>query len=128
MSIEYRINETVSTDEFIDVLKRSGLAERRPVHDRRCIAGMLENCNLLVTARTAGVLIGVARSLTDFHFACYLSDLAVDKSYQAKGIGVELQRRTQGQLGYHCKLILIAAPLACNGQVKTDIELSSISV
>ena len=112
MNIEFHVNETVTTAEFISVLERSGLAERRPIHDRDCIAGMLANCNLLVTARVAGVLVGVARSLTDFHYACYLSDLAVDKSYQAKGIGIELQRKTQAQLGPQCKLILIAAPKA----------------
>jgi hypothetical protein len=112
MNIEYHVNEAVTVDEFIDVLNRSGLSERRPVQDRACMSGMLDNCNLMVTARTNGVLIGVARSVTDFHYACYLSDLAVDKSYQAIGIGIELQRLTQAQLGPHCRLILIAAPQA----------------
>ena len=114
MKIEYKINEVVSVDEFIDVLERSGLSERRPVHDRVCMAGMLENCDLLVTARVDGLLVGVSRSLTDFHYACYLSDLAVDKRFQGKGVGIELQRRTQNELGPHCKLILIAAPKANN--------------
>ena len=80
--------------------------------DKDCIAGMIDNCNLLVTAKKDGLLVGVARSLTDFHYACYLSDLAVDKSCQSQGIGIELQRQTQAQLGPHCKLILIAAPKA----------------
>lgn len=112
MKVDYRINEDVSVDEFIGVLGRSGLAERRPVHDRGCMAGMLENCNLLVTARIDGVLVGISRSITDFHYACYLSDLAVDKAHQCKGVGIELQRQTQNALGPHCNLILIAAPLA----------------
>ena len=112
MNIDYHINEVVMVDEFIDVLHKSGLAERRPVHDRQCMSGMLDNCNLIVSARISGVLVGVARSVTDFHYACYLSDLAVDKSYQAIGIGIELQRLTQAQLGPHCRLIVIAAPKA----------------
>jgi len=112
MTIEYHINQPITIDEFILVLQNSGLAERRPVHDRECIAGMLEHANLLVTARIDGKLVGVARSLTDFHYACYLSDLAVDKAVQAQGIGIELQRLTQAQLGPRGKLILLAAPQA----------------
>lgn len=41
---------------------------------------------------------------------CYLSDLAVSKAHQEKGIGKKLQMLTQEQLGPRCKLILIAAP------------------
>ncbi len=49
--------------------------------------------------------------MKDFHFACYLSDLAVDENYQRMGIGIELQRLTQQELGPNCMLILIAARL-----------------
>jgi len=54
----------------------------------------------------------IARSLTDFHYACYLSDLAVDEGYPRRGIGQALQRLTQQQLGPRCSLIVIAAPAA----------------
>ena len=74
--------------------------------------GMLDNANLLVTAYAEGTLIGVARSITDFHYCCYLADLAVDKAFQRQGIGRELIRRTRAQLGKHCRLILLAAPAA----------------
>jgi len=50
--------------------------------------------------------------LTDFHYACYLSDLAVDEDYQRHGLGQALQRLTQQQLGPRCHLIVIAAPAA----------------
>ena len=112
MNIEYRTNHRISVDEFISLLKRSGLAERRPIDDRDCLSGMLTHCNLLVTAWAEEVVVGVARSVTDFHYACYLSDLAVDTAFQKHGIGIELQRRTQDQIGPRCKLILLAAPLA----------------
>jgi predicted N-acetyltransferase YhbS len=88
------------------------LGERRPIDDRECMAGMVNNSNLLVTAWDGDKLVGVARSMTDFHYACYLSDLAVDGDYQRQGIGKQLQILTQQQLGRHCKLILIAAPAA----------------
>jgi predicted N-acetyltransferase YhbS len=112
MRVEYRVNDTVSVEEFVRVLNASGLGERRPVDDLKCIAGMLRNSNLVVTARLDGVLVGIARSMTDFHYACYLSDLAVDRSHQKKGIGVALQRLTQLQLGPRCRIILLAAPQA----------------
>ncbi|MBI5096492.1 MAG: GNAT family N-acetyltransferase, partial [Nitrospirae bacterium] len=68
--------------------------------------------NLMVTAWNDGKLIGIARSMTDFHYACYLSDLAVHREYQKRGIGKRLQIITQEKLGPKCKLILVAAPAA----------------
>jgi GNAT superfamily N-acetyltransferase len=112
MNIEYKINAPVSTDQFIELLRKSTLDERRPVDDLDCMEGMVRNSNLMVTAWHGEKLVGVARSMTDFYYACYLSDLAVHKKYQKSGIGKKLQTLTQEQLGPHCKLILIAAPAA----------------
>jgi GNAT superfamily N-acetyltransferase len=112
MNIEYKINTPVSADQFIELLNESTLGERRPVDDRQCMDGMVNNSNLMVTAWDGDKLIGIARSMTDFHYACYVSDLAVHKRYQNKGIGKNLLNITQEQLGPKCNLILIAAPAA----------------
>ena len=112
MKIEYKVNTPVSADQFIELLRDSTLGERRPVDDRICMEGMVENSNLMVTAWCDGRLVGIARSMTDFHYACYLSDLAVHGRYQGMGIGKQLQALTQAQLGPRCKLILVAAPSA----------------
>lgn len=112
MGIKYEINAPIDVDQFIDLLKRSTLGERRPIDDRECMEGMIANSNLTVTAWESGVLVGIARSITDFHYACYLSDLAVCQSHQKSGVGKQLQITTQNQLGPRCKLILIAAPVA----------------
>jgi ribosomal protein S18 acetylase RimI-like enzyme len=64
----------------------------------------------------------VARSLTDFCFACYLSDLAVDKQYQHQGIGKELVRLTRQALGETTMLLLIAAPEAMGYYGKIGFE------
>lgn len=112
MSIEYKINAPITTDQFILLLHESSLGERRPIKDRKCIEGMINNSNLVVSAWVGEKLVGIARSITDFHYACYLSDLAVDKKNQNNGIGKMLQIMTQKQLGPKCKLILIAAPSA----------------
>jgi ribosomal protein S18 acetylase RimI-like enzyme len=112
MNIKYQVNADVTTDQFIELLKQSTLAERRPVDDRQCMEGMVKNSNLHVSAWDGETLIGIARSMTDYHYACYLSDLAVHKEYQGRGVGRQLQRLTQKQLGDKCNLILVAAPAA----------------
>ena len=110
--ITYRVDVPITPDQFIDVLRRSTLAERRPVDFPARIASMLKHADILVTAWENERLIGVARSVTDFDFCCYLSDLAVDRTVQKQGVGRELIRETRKQLGEGCLLILLAAPKA----------------
>ncbi len=110
--IDYGLEPELSADEFIDVLVRSTLAERRPVDNREAIERMLANADLIVTARVAGQLVGVSRAFTDFAFCTYLSDLAVNREYQGRGIGRELIRRTHEAAGLNTSLILLAAPKA----------------
>ena len=112
MNIKYAIDRPISEPEFIDLLRRSTLAERRPVDDADCVKAMLQHADLLCTAWDGPTLVGVARSVTDFEYCCYLSDLAVDQDYQKKGIGRELIWLTQSKLGSRAKLILLAAPKA----------------
>src|SRR4051812_43366123 len=112
MEVVYQLEPGLSALEFIDVLVRSTLGQRRPIHDEKVIAAMLANADVIVTARVAGLLVGVSRAITDFAFCTYLSDLAVDQAYQRQGIGRELIRRTHEAAGTHAKLILLAAPAA----------------
>ncbi len=112
MTVQYRLEPDLSPEEFIDVLVRSTLAERRPVHDPDTIRAMLKNADVIVTARLDGLLVGVSRALTDFAYCTYLSDLAVDERHQRQGIGRELIRRTHEAAGLHTTLILLAAPKA----------------
>lgn len=119
--ITYQIEQNLSAQEFIDVLKKSTLGERRPVDDQERILKMLEHGNLIVTARYNNVLIGVARSLTDFLYCTYLSDLAVDEAYQKKGIGKELIRLTKLETP-QAKLILLSAPKAVDYYPKIGMK------
>jgi|GEM_PF-52033 len=111
-TIAYHVNAPLDVERFVDLLRRSTLAERRPVDDLACMAGMLAHADLTLTAWDGDRLVGVARSVTDFHYACYLSDLAVDSAYQGTGIGRELVRRSVAALGPRCTLRLISAPAA----------------
>ncbi|HUK41850.1 MAG TPA: GNAT family N-acetyltransferase [Candidatus Acidoferrales bacterium] len=108
----YRYDQKITSEQFVDLLKRSTLAERRPVGDAERIASMLEHANLICTAWVGDLLVGVARSVTDFSYCCYLSDLAVDAAYQHEGIGTELIRMTQSRIHPQAKLVLLAAPKA----------------
>src|SRR5579862_4757216 len=110
--IEYRVGNDLDLDEFIELYRASTLGERRPVEDRARMAAMLANANLIVTAWDGALLVGISRSLTDFAYATYLSDLAVRVSHQRLGIGKELIRRTQQAGGPHARLVLLAAPAA----------------
>jgi GNAT superfamily N-acetyltransferase len=107
--MEYNIENNLDLQEFSQVLMDSPLAERRPIDEPQRLQKMLEFGNLIVTARYHGKLVGVARSLTDYSFCTYLSDLAVAKDFQRQGIGRELIRRTK-RATPEAKLILLAAP------------------
>jgi len=112
LNIIYKINPKISSAQFIDILNNSTLGKRRPVDDVDTIQGMLDNANVIVTATLDNKIIGIARAVTDFHYCCYLSDLAVHIKYQSKGIGKKLINKVQEQLNNKCKVILLSAPNA----------------
>lgn len=111
-NVVYALEPTLSVEDFIDVLRRSTLAERRPVDDQATIAGMLRHASVVITARVDNRLVGVSRAISDFSYCTYLSDLAVDEVFQGRGIGRELIRRTHEAAGLGTTLILLAAPKA----------------
>ena len=109
--ITYRLGNVLDLDAVIELYRTSTLGERRPVDDRKRMQLMLANANLVVTAWDGELLVGIARSVSDFSYATYLSDLAVRASHQKQGIGRELIRRTQEQ-GGQASVILLSAPKA----------------
>ena len=111
-AIHYTIDRTITLEQFRDLLVRSTLGERRPIDNDECLRGMITNADIMATAWDGETLVGVSRALTDWHYACYLADLAVDVAYQRHGIGKRLIDLTQRQLGPLCKIILLAAPAA----------------
>jgi predicted N-acetyltransferase YhbS len=122
--INYKIENDLDADEFISVLNKSTLGQRRPVNEGDRIDKMLQHGNLIITARINGKLVGVSRSLTDFAYCTYLADLAVDEAFQKQGIGKELIRQTKLAAPF-AKIILLAAPAATDyyphiGMVKHD--------
>ena len=111
MEVVYAQESDLDAQAFIGVLKRSTLAERRPVADTERIERMLRDADVIITARmTDGELIGVSRAITDYSYCTYLADLAVDVAYQRQGIGRRLIQQTHEAAGRQTMLILLAAP------------------
>jgi ribosomal protein S18 acetylase RimI-like enzyme len=106
--INYRHNSPLDPADVIRVFDSSGI--KRPTKDPARIARMFANSNLVLSAWSEDRLVGVCRALTDFSYCCYLSDLAVDRDYQNQGIGKELIRRLQEEIGEEVTLILLSAP------------------
>ena len=112
MSISYSSSTNISADQAIDLYIRSTLGERRPIHNRKAFENMYKHANLIISAWDGDKLVGIARSLTDFSYVAYLSDLAIDVQYQKQGIGKQLIEKTKSDLEPECMLVLLAAPKA----------------
>lgn len=100
----------LAPEAFVDILERADFAARRPLDDPERVARMLRQADILLCARVEGRLVGVARSISDFSYCTCLSDLAVDRAFQRRGIGRELIRRTHGIAGRRTTLLLLSAP------------------
>ncbi len=106
--IEYRHDCPLDPAEVARVFDASGIT--RPTADLPRIARMFAAPCLVISAWQDGRLVGVSRSLTDYSYCCYLSDLAVDRALQGQGIGRELIKRTRAAIGEEVALILLSAP------------------
>jgi ribosomal protein S18 acetylase RimI-like enzyme len=118
--IEYRHNSHLEATDVAAVFDASGI--RRPTNDLARIERMFANANLVLSAWHEGKLVGVCRALTDFSYCCYLSDLAVDKAYQNRGIGQQLIANVRSAIGEEVALILVSAPEAIAYYPKAGFE------
>ncbi|MFZ1522312.1 MAG: GNAT family N-acetyltransferase, partial [Lactococcus raffinolactis] len=96
-SISYLNNKKITAQELSVLFQSSGI--HRPTDDTKRLSTMIENASIIWTAWDDNRLVGIARALTDFSYACYLSDLAVDINYQKQGIGKTLINKIRDQIG-----------------------------
>ncbi|HEX9004138.1 MAG TPA: GNAT family N-acetyltransferase [Blastocatellia bacterium] len=111
-NLRFEYGNDLDLDQVIELYQASTLGERRPIDDSEIVSEMLRHANLVVTAWDGDLLVGISRTLTDFVYTGYLSDLAVRQSYQKSGIGVELIQKTREKMGPRSHLVLLAAPKA----------------
>jgi predicted N-acetyltransferase YhbS len=112
MELTYTTKKLISVENYVDLISSTSLKDRRPLNDYERIEQMLKNATLTVTAWDGNELVGIARSVTDFAYCCYVSDLAVRGAYQKKGIGKKLLQITKDNIHNNAKIILLAAPQA----------------
>ena len=112
-NVEREAGTDLDLNEVLEVYRSSGLGERRPIADTERMAAMVRTANLVVTCRIDGELVGIARSVSDFSYVTYLSDMAVSSSYQRSGIGRALIDATRKEAP-QAKIVLLAAPAATN--------------
>lgn len=120
MNITYKTGVIPLTEAIIEVYESSGIV--RPTTDVQRISDMYTGAGLVVSAWNDDLLVGLARSLTDFCFCCYLADLAVRQEYQHLGIGRELVALTRKEISSRSMLLLIAAPEAVGYYPKLGME------
>jgi ribosomal protein S18 acetylase RimI-like enzyme len=108
--LNLKIGTIPKTEEIIKLYDNSGI--KRPTIDPDRISKMYSNSNLVVSAWSNNELVGISRALTDFSYACYLSDLAIKKEYQKFGLGKKLIELTQKEIGDKVALILLSSPTA----------------
>ena len=120
MEITYRLDIIPDTDQIIDVYNSSGI--NRPTTDKERIKKMYDNSNLVATAWDNAILVGVSRSLTDFCYCCYLSDLAVKQEYKSNGIGKKLIELTKEKIGDQTMLLLLSAQTAMEYYPKVGFQ------
>lgn len=120
MKIEYSIDRRPPVDQIIELYDNADLP--RPTYDKERIQKMYDNSNLIVTAWDNDLLVGVSRSITDWVWACYLSDLAVRDDYKKKGIGRQLIKLTKEKVGDQSMVLLLSVPTAMEYYPKVGFE------
>ena len=111
MEIIYKLNEKISPEQLLKLFNDANL--KRPQSLER-LNKMINDADILISAWSENELIGVVRCITDYSFCCYISDLAIGKKFQKKGIGKELIRKVQEYLGDEVMILLLSVPQALN--------------
>lgn len=118
--IEYKLNTPITPEELSLLFKASGI--NRPAEDLPRLQKMIDNADLTFTAWDDEKLVGIARAITDFSYCCYLSDLAVHQEYQKSGIGKNLVKLLQEQIGEEVTLLLLSSPIAMDYYPRIGFE------
>ena len=94
-------SERLTSEEYIDFLKRTDLGSQYPKERfAERIPRLLENASISLTARNEeNRIVGVLLGLTDFAYWLYVTDLGVDRDYERHGIGRDLMKKAHEAAG-----------------------------
>lgn len=109
--MEYSIKEErLTTDEYIDFLKKTDLGSQYPKErfvER--ISILVNRVSISLVARNADSdIIGVCFGITDFAYWLFITDLGVVREYVGQGIGTALVRKLHELAGGIKNIIMYA--------------------
>lgn len=93
--------ERLSSEEYIDFLKRTDLGSQYPKERfEERIKKLVDNVSISLVARNENnLVVGVLFGLTDFAYWLYITDLGVDRVYVKQGIGKRLMKTAHSIAG-----------------------------
>lgn len=100
MTFTYK-EERLSSEEYIDFLKRTDLGSQYPEERfKERIEKLVKNTSVSLVARDEGNSIaGILFGLTDFCYWMFVTDLGVDRKYKGMGIGTALMKKAHDIAG-----------------------------
>lgn len=84
--MEIRLDYSISTDEFIEMVKSVGWKE----YTKEQVKKALRNTMYMVKATVDGKLAGMGRVVGDYSIVCMLSDICVKPEFQKIGVGLKI--------------------------------------
>ena len=122
MTIRYTTNKDIPVQDFCQLCELSQLDQKRPLDDTEKMAEILQNSSILVSAYEGEKIVGVCRSISDFTFVTYISELIVHPEYQQRGIGSMLIKQTKTLSKGAKRLVLLSSKTANNFYSKMGFE------
>ncbi len=112
--MEIRLDYSISTDEFIEMVKSVGWKE----YTKEQVEKALRNTMYMVKATVDGKLAGMGRVVGDYSIVCMLSDICVKPEFQKIGVGLkittELKRLIENGVKAGEKMQIELTPIAGN--------------
>ena len=109
---EFILESDITQEEYLTLRATTTWKQIKPER----VAALLKNSAFLVRAKVDGKTVGMARSLFDFGYSVYISDVIVLPEFQGQGIGrkliehlIDKAKESVGPDDY-LKFILVAAP------------------
>jgi GNAT superfamily N-acetyltransferase len=122
MSIIYAQEQSLSVGDYVAVLSETTMRDKRPLANAQRIAEMLDGANFIVTAREDGVILGLARCISDGAWVAYCAELAVKEGAQGRGIGAGIIKAAKDILGPRMGLVLISEEEAVGFYTRIGME------
>ena len=93
--------ERISSEEYIEFLKRTDLGSQYPKERfEERISKLVQNVTVSLIARNSeGLVVGALFGLTDSCYWLYVTDLGVDRNYERQGIATKMMRKAHELAG-----------------------------